>query len=83
MPLSNEKVGDIALLALQHRMETEGMITLNPKEIRRQIHNQAKTLGIPPHELAEVAKIIYKTAFDKTMAELDAMTIVPATVAID
>lgn len=82
MPLSSERVGDIALLALQHKMETEGMITLNPKEIKRQIHNLAKILGIPPHELAEFAKLIYKVAFDKTMAELNSMRL-PATVAID
>ena len=71
------------MLLFQQKMESDGSITLNPKETRRQIHNMAKSLGIPPNELAEVAKIIYKSAFDKTMAELDAMTIVPATVAID
>jgi hypothetical protein len=82
MALSSDRIGEIAMLALQHKMETEGMITLNPKEIRRQIHNMAKTLGIPVPELAQFVKIVYTDAFTSTMSELDSM-IPSATVAID
>ena len=72
MALSEERVGQIAMLALQSKMEKDG-VTLNPKEIKREITNQAKNLGIPASELAEFAKIAIKSAFDKTMAELDSI----------
>ena len=73
MVLSQDRIGQIALQALQQKMEGEG-IRLNPKELKRQIHNEAKSLGIPAPELAEFAKLIYKSAFDKTMAELESIS---------
>ncbi len=70
MPLSKERIGEIALVVLQHKMEQDG-IRLNPKEIKREIVNGSKKLGVPVHESAEFAQIMIKAAFDKTMAELD------------
>jgi hypothetical protein len=81
MVLSREKVGQIALRVLQQKMELDG-IRLNPKELKREIHNEAKKFGITPQELAEFAKLIYKTAFDKTMTELDLIS-PPAQVAVN
>jgi hypothetical protein len=72
MTLTTEKIGQIAVLALQSKMEESGL-NLNPKTIKREIANEAKKLGIPAHELAEFAKIMLKSAFDKTMAELDSI----------
>ena len=73
MVLTQDRIGQIALLALQKRMEENG-ISLNPKELKRGIHNEAKELGIPAPELAEFAKVVYKKAFEKTMAELDSIS---------
>lgn len=70
MALTQERIGQIAMLALQKKMSQDG-IRLNSKEIKREITNEAKSLGIPAPELAEFAKILIKGAFDKTMAELD------------
>ena len=72
MALSKEKIGQIAVQALQRQMESNG-ISLNPKEVKRQIANEAKGLGIPPCEMAEFAKMVYKTAYDKVIAELDSI----------
>ena len=52
MALTKERMGQIAMIALQQKMEQDG-IRLNPKELKRQINNEAKTLGIPASELAE------------------------------
>lgn len=72
MALSPERIGQIALLALQSKLE-EGGLNLNPKEIKRSIANEAKKLGVPAHEMAEFVKIVLKAAFEKTMTELDSM----------
>ncbi|TAK57693.1 hypothetical protein EPO17_01310 [Patescibacteria group bacterium] len=74
MTLSPERIGQIALMALQSKLE-EGGLNLNPKEIRRQIANQAKQLGIPANEMAEFAKIVIETAYKKVLVELDQMSV--------
>ncbi len=73
MALSQQKIGEIALRALQHKMESDG-INLNPKNLKRDIHNEAKNLGVTTQELAEFAKVIYRTAFNKVMAELESIS---------
>jgi len=73
MSLSKERIGQIALQALQQRLEQDG-ISLNPKTLKRQIHNDAKNFGITAQELAEFIKLIYRSAFDKTMAELESIS---------
>jgi hypothetical protein len=73
MALSQEKIGQIAMRYLQKTLEKEGGIRLNPKEIKREIANEAKSLGITVSEAAEFAKIVLKTAYDKTVAELDSV----------
>jgi hypothetical protein len=71
MALTKDRIGEIAVQALQRQMEQNGNISLNPKEVKRQIANEAKSLGISPRDMAEFAKVVYKTAYDKVMAELD------------
>ncbi len=71
MALTKDRIGEIAVQALQRQMEQNGTISLNPKEVKRQIANEAKSLGISPRDMAEFAKVVYKTAYDKVMAELD------------
>lgn len=70
MVLTKERAGQIAMQALQMKMEADG-IRLNPKELKRHIHNEAKEIGVTTQELAELAKLIYRGAFEKTMAVLE------------
>lgn len=76
MALSKERLGEIALRALQENMEQEG-IRLRPKEIRREVHNEAKRLMITEREAAELITTIIEAAYQKTMAELQRFIHVP------
>ncbi len=73
MALTPERIGQVAMLFLQRKLEDDGGLRLRPKEVRREIINVSKRLGITPQESAELAKVILKTAYDKTVAELDAI----------
>ena len=73
MSLSKERIGEIAMLVLQHKLEQDNGVRLNPKEIKREIINSSKKFGITPQEGAEFVGIILKTAYDKTMAEVEAI----------
>jgi hypothetical protein len=77
MALNKEKIGEIATKMLQDVLEESGRVVLNHKEIRRNVTNKSKKLGIKPSEGAEFAKMVIKMAFDKTMLELDAMILAP------
>lgn len=72
MALTEERAGQIAMIALQMKME-EGGIRLIPKEIKRDMINEAKKLGISAPELAQFVKIAITKAFNKTIAELDSI----------
>jgi hypothetical protein len=73
MALSKERAGEIAMLMLQHKLESDGLIRLTPKEIKRAMTNEARNIGIPVHEMAQFATIIFETAFEKTRIELDSI----------
>jgi hypothetical protein len=73
MVLSESRINEIAFRMLKIKMEREG-INLNPKEVKREITNEAKNLGVTPQELAEFAKLIYTSAYRKVMAELELMS---------
>lgn len=70
MALSKERIGEIAMIVLQGKLERDGNIHLNPSEIKREIINSSKKFGITPQEGAEFVGIILKTAYDKCMAEV-------------
>jgi hypothetical protein len=70
MALSKERIGEIAMLVLQHKVERDGNIRLNPAEIKREFSKSSKELGITPQECAEFVGILLKTAYDKCMAEI-------------
>ncbi len=72
MSLSKERIGEIALLMLQDKLEQDG-IRLNPKEVGREIVGTSKRFGITKREGAEFVRNILKTAYDKTMAEVEAI----------
>jgi hypothetical protein len=73
MPLSKERIGEIAMLVLQNKLEQDNGVRLNPKEVKREIMNSSKKFGITPQEGAEFVGIIIESAYRKTMAEIDAM----------
>ena len=62
MALSKERIGEIALLSLQEKLEKDGL-RLNPKEIKRDLHNYARSLGISIHEATEFMSAMLKTAY--------------------
>lgn len=70
MALSKERLGEIALFALQLQLEEKGL-RLDPREIKRDLHNEAKKLGVPIQEFAEMVRAVYKTAYERTMAAID------------
>lgn len=71
MALSKERIGEIAMVVLQHKLEQDNGVRLNPKEIKREIINSSKKFGITVQEGAEFVEIIIKTAYEKTMAEIE------------
>lgn len=73
MALSQERIGQIAMLALVAKFGEEGLM-LRPKEVKRQISNTAKKLGITPAEFAEFCKIVYEELYTKTMEEFEKIT---------
>ncbi len=73
MALSPDRLGRIAFLVLQRKLEDEGKICLNPKEVKRNVANEAKKYGITPDEAAEFAQLVIKSAYERTMAELGTM----------
>jgi hypothetical protein len=70
MPLSKERIGEIAMNVLQGEMERKGL-PLDRKEIRRSMHNEAKNFGCTTGEFAQFARIIYARAYESFMRELD------------
>jgi hypothetical protein len=71
MPITKERVNEIAMIVLQEKMEREGQLKLVPFEIKRTIKNSAKKMNMPAEEVAEVVKIIFERAYIKTIAEID------------
>lgn len=70
MAISQERLGQLALIALKGKMRRDG-IHLNPKDIKREITNEAKNLGVPVSEAAEFALFLIKYIYEDTTAELE------------
>ncbi len=69
--MSKERRGEISLLVLQLLLESDGKLVLQPSEVKRQVHNLSKKIGIPAHEVAEVLEAVFHVAFHKVIEELD------------
>ena len=69
MALSNERLGELGLKALELKLVEDG-VHLKPKEIKRQITNNAKQLGIPVHEAAEFTLHMIEKIYRRTEQEL-------------
>ena len=72
MALSKERLGEIAVLVLTHKLKKEGMM-VKPKELRSEVFNAAKAIGISPIETAEFLKEGLKLLFEDANRELDAL----------
>jgi len=70
MALSKEKTNEIAMQLLQAQMEKEGL-RLRPSEVKREMSNLSKRLGISKEEAAEFAKIITEQIYTKTVNEFN------------
>ncbi len=70
MALSEARLGEIAVLVLAHKMRKNGM-EVQPREIRSEIFNGARSLGISPIEMAEFQKLGLKVLFDEANKEID------------
>lgn len=71
MALTEKKIGEMAMLILQEKLEEDGQLRLSPHEIKHEIKNFAKKLNLPKDELTEFVKIVMKNAFDKTNVKLN------------
>jgi len=65
--MNKERQGEIALLFLKHRLQTDG-VRLTPN-IHRDIGNTAKALGISVNEAMEFVEIIVREHVEKTFSK--------------
>lgn len=72
MELSKERLGEIALLILQQKIEQDGF-EIKPRDAKRQMNNNAKDLGISVSEMAAFTKMMVVPLHEKTIKELDAL----------
>jgi len=73
MALSEERANAIAMQILQDKVERSGDFKLIPSEIKRDVHNASKKMNIPAKEVAGFLKIMLEKAYNKTIAELNAV----------
>lgn len=73
MALSQERANELAMQVLQEKIERSGDLKLIPSEIKRNVHNSAKKMNVPPQEVAGLIKIVLEKAYLKTVAELNAI----------
>ncbi len=70
--LSAARANEIAMIVLQDKLENDGELSrVVPSEIKRQVHNASKKMGIPPKEIAEFMKLMLQKMHTKNIAELD------------
>lgn len=70
MELFDEKFNEVcAKFTVVHFMRKG--FTLNPKEIKREIHNRAKEWNLPIEQVAKAHKILASFLFEKSMKEID------------
>jgi len=70
MALSEERLGQIAVMVLKHKLLKDG-IHVNPKGVKQEAIDMAKTLGIPVVEATEFLKIGLEYLFAETAKPLD------------
>jgi hypothetical protein len=70
MELTRERINELGMIILLDKMERDGL-HLNPKEIKRDLANNAKKHKIPVEELAQFLKYVTEVMFNRVNRELD------------
>ena len=70
MALPQERLNEIAFQRLLLKFREEGL-KLDPVNVKRDIHNIAKLIGITVVEAAECAKVFYRILYEETIKKLD------------
>ena len=70
MSLTQERIGEIALLVLKKKMRQDGF-RLSSDNITQKTTNEANNLGIPAEEFAEFTKIILREMYEDTISQLE------------
>lgn len=79
MALPEQRLNEIATMRLVLYYRENGVM-LRPGEVKREIHNMAKKLGVTPQEVAECARFIYSKIFEETMEVVDSIIAEPVKV---
>ena len=77
MALSEERLGQIAVMVLKHKLLKDGA-HVTPKGAKQEAIDGAKGLGIPVAEVAEFLKIGLEYVFAETAKTLDELAKKPA-----
>ena len=70
MSLTQERIGEIALLVLKKKIRQDGF-RLSSDNIKQKITDEANNLGIPAEEFAEFTKIILWEMYEDTISQLE------------
>ncbi|MEI6190732.1 MAG: hypothetical protein WCP24_00005 [bacterium] len=70
MALSEERLGQIAVMVLKHKLLKDG-IHVSPKGVKQEAIDAAKAFGIPVAEVTEFLKIGLEYVFAETAKTLD------------
>ena len=73
MALSEKRIGEIAMISLQAKLEKDGGLKLMPSEVKREVKISAKNLNIPTTEVAEFFKLLLENGYIKTITEIEKM----------
>ncbi len=71
MPLTEKRIGELAMFALQENLENDGKLKLMPSQVKGGIKNIAKKTKISEREAAEFMKLLLENSYVRTIAELD------------
>jgi len=70
--LSVERANAIAMKVLEEKLLRDGELSrMVSSEIKRNVNNASKKLGIPPQEVASFIKLMLEKMYKKNVEELD------------
>ena len=72
MALDKTRLSAIANFLLDRNLN-EGCIRLNPREMKDMIDDGVILFAVTVEEMADVIRTVLKTAYDRTLTELDAV----------
>lgn len=72
MALSEERIGQIAVKVLVHKLKKEGLM-VRPKDLKSEVFNGAKSIGVSPVEMAEFMRLGFNILFKEMNQEIDSL----------